>query len=184
MAYGYSTLRVESELKLPAYATATAMPDPSHVCDLHWSLQQHQILNPLRKTRDQTSSLMDTSWIHYCWATMGTPLVGFLTHWATTGTSVFSITYLLDILSISNNITIISNNNIKAYEVGTFILFLQIRILKLRKENWSIITQLVEIHLLLKLIYLLTWNSVVLPTASRCLYKMFTIQSMILKDER
>ena len=30
-------LGVKSELYLPAYATATAMQDPSHVCDLHHS---------------------------------------------------------------------------------------------------------------------------------------------------
>ena len=30
-------LGVESELQLPAYATATAMTDPSHICDLHHS---------------------------------------------------------------------------------------------------------------------------------------------------
>ena len=41
------SLGVESELQLPAYATATAMPDLSHVCDLYHSSQQHQILNPL-----------------------------------------------------------------------------------------------------------------------------------------
>ena len=29
-----SRLRVELELQLLAYATATAMPDPSHICDL------------------------------------------------------------------------------------------------------------------------------------------------------
>ena len=28
-------LEVELELQLPAYATATVIPDPSHVCDLH-----------------------------------------------------------------------------------------------------------------------------------------------------
>ena len=27
-------LGIESELQLPAYTTATAMPDPSHICDL------------------------------------------------------------------------------------------------------------------------------------------------------
>ena len=31
-------LRVKSELQLPAYATATATPDPSHICDLYCSL--------------------------------------------------------------------------------------------------------------------------------------------------
>ena len=42
-------LVVKSKLKLLAYAiaTATTTQDPSHICDLHHSLQQHQILNPL-----------------------------------------------------------------------------------------------------------------------------------------
>ena len=31
-------LGVESELQLPAYDTATAMPDPSHVCSIHHQL--------------------------------------------------------------------------------------------------------------------------------------------------
>ena len=41
-------------------------------------LQQHWILNPLRETRDQTGVLTDTSWFHYCWATMGTSPLCFL----------------------------------------------------------------------------------------------------------
>ena len=45
------------------------MPDP----DPTPSSWQCQILNPLSKTRDRTLILMDTSWIHYRWATMGTP---------------------------------------------------------------------------------------------------------------
>ena len=40
---------VESELQLLAYATATAAPDLSHICDLHRSLQQHWILNPTER---------------------------------------------------------------------------------------------------------------------------------------
>ena len=43
---------VKSEPQLPAYTTATTTQDPSHVCDLHHSLWQHQILNPLSKARD------------------------------------------------------------------------------------------------------------------------------------
>ena len=39
------------------YATATAMPDPSHISDLYHSLWQHQTLNPLSKARDQTRIL-------------------------------------------------------------------------------------------------------------------------------
>ena len=52
---------VKLELQLPAYTTATATQDPSHVCDIHHSSQQRQILNPLSNARDQTHILMDTS---------------------------------------------------------------------------------------------------------------------------
>ena len=43
-----------------AYATAIATLDPSHICDLHWSLWEHQILDPLHEARDGTCILMDT----------------------------------------------------------------------------------------------------------------------------
>ena len=60
-AYGRSQARVELELQLlPAYATATATPDPSSICDLHHSLWQHWILNPLSEARDRTSILTNT----------------------------------------------------------------------------------------------------------------------------
>ena len=59
-------LGADSELQLPAYARATAMQDPSHVCDLHLSSLQCQILNPLSEARDRSCILMDTSWAHYC----------------------------------------------------------------------------------------------------------------------
>ena len=55
-------LGVELELQLQACTTATAMPDPSHICDLHPSSGQHQILNPLSEAGDRTHVLMDTSW--------------------------------------------------------------------------------------------------------------------------
>ena len=54
-------LGVEPELQLPAYATATAKPHLSHICDLHHSLWQHQILNPLSEARDRICILMDIS---------------------------------------------------------------------------------------------------------------------------
>ena len=41
--------------------------------DLHHSLPQHHILNPLSKTRNRTCILMDTSQVCYCGATTGTP---------------------------------------------------------------------------------------------------------------
>ena len=56
-------LGVESELQLPAHATATAMQDPSHICNLHHSSQQCQILNPLSEARDWIHILMDPSWV-------------------------------------------------------------------------------------------------------------------------
>ena len=52
-------LGVESVLQLPAYATATATPDPSHTCDLHHSSWQRWILNLLSEARDRTYILMD-----------------------------------------------------------------------------------------------------------------------------
>ena len=42
-----SLLGVLLELQRPTYATATAMPDPSLICDLHHSSQQRWIFNPL-----------------------------------------------------------------------------------------------------------------------------------------
>ena len=54
-------LGVELELQLLTYITATAMWDPSRFCGLNLSPQQHRILNPLSKARDQTRILMDPS---------------------------------------------------------------------------------------------------------------------------
>ena len=71
--HGSSSLGVELELQLLAYATATATLDLSHVCDLHHSSGQHQILNPLREARDRTHVLMNISWVHYHKATRRTP---------------------------------------------------------------------------------------------------------------
>ena len=58
-------LEVQSELQPLAYniATATAISDPSHICDLHHSSWQHGILNPLSEERDRTCDLMDASQI-------------------------------------------------------------------------------------------------------------------------
>ena len=69
-----SRLAVEWELQLPDYTTATAMPDLSHICDLHHSSWQHQILNPLIKLRDQTHNLMVPSQIRFHCTSMGTPV--------------------------------------------------------------------------------------------------------------
>ena len=78
------SLRVETELQLPAYGTATAMQDLSFICDLHHSLQERQILNPLSEVRDWTHILMDTSQDLNPLTTMGTPpakLFNYNTPW-------------------------------------------------------------------------------------------------------
>jgi len=56
---------VKTELQLLVCTTATATWDMSHVCNLHHSSQQHQILNPLSEARNGTCILMDTSQVHY-----------------------------------------------------------------------------------------------------------------------
>ena len=58
-------LGVQLELQLLAYTTATAMPYPSHICDVDHSSQQCWILNPLSKARDLTCVFMNTIWVHY-----------------------------------------------------------------------------------------------------------------------
>ena len=67
------TLGVSSELQLPAYTTATAMPEASRVCDLQHSSKQRQILNPLSKARDPTHNVMVPNQIRFRCATTGTP---------------------------------------------------------------------------------------------------------------
>ena len=51
---------VGSELQLLAYATAIPTLDLSHICELHHSLWQHQILNQLSEARDQTHVFKET----------------------------------------------------------------------------------------------------------------------------
>ena len=70
-------LGAELELQLPAYATAKATWNPSHIWDLHHSSWQGWILNPLREVRDRTHNLMDASWVRFHYATTGTPISFF-----------------------------------------------------------------------------------------------------------
>ena len=58
-------LGVQSELEPPAYATATAVPDLSCICNLYHSSWQNQILKPLSEARDQTSNPMVPSQIRF-----------------------------------------------------------------------------------------------------------------------
>ena len=56
-------LGVQSQLKLLASTTATAMQDPSRVCDRRHSSRQRQILNLPSEARDRTCILTDASQI-------------------------------------------------------------------------------------------------------------------------
>ena len=71
-------LGVKLELQLPAYTIATATLDLSHICDLHHSSWQSQILNSLSEARDRTQIFTETYGkflIHL--VMMKTPQLGF-----------------------------------------------------------------------------------------------------------
>ena len=70
-------LGVELELQLPAYTIATATWHLRCLCDLHHSSWQLWIPDPL--SEDWTCILMDTSWICFHCATVGTPIPFFST---------------------------------------------------------------------------------------------------------
>ena len=73
MACGGSQVRGLIRAVAAAYARATATPDLSHICDLHHRPRQHQILNPLSKSRDRTRILMVPSQIRFHCIMTGTP---------------------------------------------------------------------------------------------------------------
>ena len=62
-------LGVKSELQVPAYATATAAPDSSLICDLHHSSRQGRILNPLSGAMGPSTLLCPQ--VLFCWTTVG-----------------------------------------------------------------------------------------------------------------
>ena len=57
-AYGGSQAR--GQIGAAAYAIATTMPHPRHICNLHHSSWQCQILSSLSEARDRTRNLMVT----------------------------------------------------------------------------------------------------------------------------
>ena len=61
IAYGSSQARGQIRAAAEAHTTATTPPNLSCICDLCCSLQQHQILNPMSKTRDQTHIFTETT---------------------------------------------------------------------------------------------------------------------------
>ena len=75
VAYGGSQAR--GRIRAVASSLHHSNTDLSHVCNLYHSSWQQRTLNPLNKARDQIHILMDTSLVHYCWATMGTGTPSF-----------------------------------------------------------------------------------------------------------
>ena len=63
VAYASSWARGGIRGAATAYATATAMLDPSSICDLRHSMRQSQVLNPPSKARDQTVSSERLCWV-------------------------------------------------------------------------------------------------------------------------
>ena len=77
LAYGRSQARGPIGTIVAVHTTATATLDLRCICDLRHGSQQPQILNPLRKARDQTRVFMDTSQVRYHQATTGIPCLSF-----------------------------------------------------------------------------------------------------------
>ena len=83
----FPSLGVESELKLRAYTTATAVWDPSRICDLRHSSWQCQILNPLVGPEIEPAS----SWIL-------DKFVSTRSQWELLWFSILKIIFLIELL--------------------------------------------------------------------------------------
>ena len=77
VAYGSSQAKGQIGAAAAGYTTATAMPDPSHFCNLHHSSWQCRILNPLSKAKDWTCIFMGASQIHFWLAANGSSCFSF-----------------------------------------------------------------------------------------------------------
>ena len=62
-AYRSSQAGVQIRATAAGYTIATAIPDPSHVCNLTTAHSNAGSFNPLSEAGDRTCVLMDTSWI-------------------------------------------------------------------------------------------------------------------------
>ena len=77
VAYGSSQARDTIRATAASLHQTTETQDLSHVCDLHHSLHQCRVLNPLNEARDRTRVLTDASRIHFCCTMMRTPELSF-----------------------------------------------------------------------------------------------------------
>ena len=78
MAYRGSQARGPIRVLLPAYTTAKATPDLSHICNLHHSSQQCWILNPLSEARNRTCNFMVPSRISFHCTKIGIPVISLI----------------------------------------------------------------------------------------------------------
>ena len=72
----YVSSQARSWIGAPTVATASATPDPSHICKPYCSSQQHWVLNPLSEARDQHPR-GDSVRSLTCQVTLGTPKILF-----------------------------------------------------------------------------------------------------------
>ena len=72
-AFGNSQARGRIGVTAACLHHSHSNPDPSHICDPHHSSWQRWILSPLSKVWDRSCILLDSSWVRYHWATVGTP---------------------------------------------------------------------------------------------------------------
>ena len=73
MSYQSSQARGQIRAIAAGLPHSHSKQDPSCICDLHHSLWQCWIPDPLNEARDWSHILMDTSWIHFHCATVGAP---------------------------------------------------------------------------------------------------------------
>ena len=103
---------VELELQQQARSTATSTWDLSHACDLRHSLGKCWILNPLSEARDQTCTLLDTSWVLNSLSQKGTPVHPFF--WINPIIIKFCL-YSWDELANLGNLNVFCVNPYKVY---------------------------------------------------------------------
>ena len=110
-------LGVKSDL---AYTTAIATWDLSHIYKPHHSLWECWIPNPLSEARDWTHILLDTIWVHFRWATMGTSRLELIEK---SKEIIYGICHVLEILYLSFSLW-------HVYIISSLVFMFE-------KENWA-----------------------------------------------
>jgi len=106
MAYASSQARSWIRATAVSLCHSHSNVDPSCICNLHHSSQQHRISDPLSEARDQIHILMDMSWVYFCCSTMGTP------------PSFFHLINMISPDRTRTSITLISSDNINQSDMA------------------------------------------------------------------